>query len=77
MNRLVFVRDGRYINQQYEDELRKLLDTDYPGMRFTSYKASNMSVDQLLDSLNVTDTGIPACSFPRGTTQEISPVIPR
>ena len=56
MNRLVFVRDGRYINQQYEDELRKLLDTDYPGMRFTSYKASNMSVDQLLDSLNVTDT---------------------
>ena len=25
-------------------------------MRFTSYKASNMSVDQLLDSLNVTDT---------------------
>ena len=56
MNRLVFVRDGRYINQQYEDELKKLLDTDYPGMRFTSYKASNMSVDQLLDSLNVTDT---------------------
>ena len=52
----IFVRDGRYINQQYEDELRKLLDTDYPGMRFTSYKASNMSVDQLLDSLNVTDT---------------------
>lgn len=56
MNRLVFVRDGRYINQQYEEELSKLLQTDYPGMRFTSYKASNMSVDQLLDSLNVTDT---------------------
>ena len=36
--------------------IRDRLDTDYPGMRFTSYKASNMSVDQLLDSLNVTDT---------------------
>ena len=56
MNRLVFVRDGRYINQQYEDDLSELLKTDYPGMRFTSYSASNMSVDQLLDSLNVADT---------------------
>lgn len=77
MNRLVFVRDGRYINQQYEEELSKLLQTDYPGMRFTSYKASNMSVDQLLDSLNVTDTRHTGVLFPRGTTQEISPAIPR
>ncbi|MFQ7502401.1 MAG: hypothetical protein ACLRMJ_03295 [Alistipes finegoldii] len=46
-------------------------------MRFTSYKASNMSVDQLLDSLNVTDTRHTGVLFPRGTTQEISPAIPR
>lgn len=56
MNRLVFIRDGRYINQQYENELRALLETDYPGMGFTSYSAANMGVDELLDSLDMTDT---------------------
>lgn len=56
MNRLIFIRDGRYINQHYENDLSKLLKTDYPEMKFTSYSASNMTVDQLLDSLNVADT---------------------
>ncbi len=56
MNRLIFIGDGRYVNRQNEQEIKKLLDSDYPGMEFTSYSAADMTIDQLLDSLNRADT---------------------
>ena len=56
MNRLVFIGDGRYFSRQTEQELAKVLHSDYPGMDFTTYSAAEMTIDQLLDSLNRVDT---------------------
>ena len=61
MNRLVFVRDGRYINQQADSDLRELLDREFPQIDYRFYSAHEMSTEALLDSLNRIDihrTGI-------------------
>ena len=69
MNRLVFIGDGRYVNRQNEREITNLLESDYPGLEFTAYSATEMTIDQLLDSLNRIDTRHTGVLFSRGTTR--------
>ena len=61
MDSLVFVGDGRYINQQADSDLRELLDREFPQINYRFYSADKMSTETLLDSLNRIDirrTGI-------------------
>ena len=61
MDSLIFVGDGRYINQQADSDLRELLDREFPQIDYRFYSAHEMSTEALLDSLNRIDihrTGI-------------------
>ena len=61
MDSLIFVGDGRYINQQSDSDLRELLDREFPQIDYRFYSAHEMSTEALLDSLNRIDihrTGI-------------------
>ncbi len=61
MEKLIFIGDGRYSNQQVNADFLKLIRTEYPGMDYSFYSAAEMSVDALLDSLSLVDnrhTGI-------------------
>ena len=61
MDSLIFVGDGRYINQQADSDLRELLDREFPQIDYRFYSAHEMSTEALPDSLNRIDihrTGI-------------------
>ena len=61
MDSLIFVGDGRCINQQADSDLRELLDREFPQIDYRFYSAHEMSTEALLDSLNRIDihrTGI-------------------
>ena len=61
MDSLIFVGDGRYINQQADSDLRELLDREFPQIYYLLYTALDMSTEALLDSRNRIDihrTGI-------------------
>lgn len=61
MDSLIFVGDGRYINQQADSDLRELLDREFPQIDYRFYSAHEISTEALLDSLNRIDihrTGI-------------------
>ena len=55
MDSLIFVGDGRYINQQADSDLRELLDREFPQIDYRFYSAHEMSTEALLDSLNRID----------------------
>ena len=55
MDSLVFVGDGRYINQQADYDLRELLAREYRHLHYRFYSAEKMSTEALLDSLNTLD----------------------
>ena len=55
MEKFVFIGDGRYTNQQMNDQFRRLFKEDYPGMKYDFYSASEMTVDALFDSLSRID----------------------
>lgn len=63
MKELVFVGDGRYINQQIDYDLRQLLPREFPDLDYKFYSAARMSTDALLDSLDNVDTRLTGVLF--------------
>ena len=56
MDKLIFIGDGRYVNQQIDYDLKELLSREFPDTDYRFYSATDMSTDALLDSLYTMDT---------------------
>lgn len=55
MNRLIFVADGRYINQQLSSDLSRLLKKEYGQISYQFLSAENLTTDQLMEELSCID----------------------
>lgn len=55
MNSLLFIGDGRYINQQLNYDLRALLQNTYPNLKYEFLSAQNIPIDSLLLKLSSID----------------------
>lgn len=56
MEELIFIGDGRYINQQVHYDLKELLRSEFPTLKYRFFSAEEMSIDTLLDTLSDIDT---------------------
>ena len=55
MKNVILIGDGRYINQQLDYDMRKLLAKSYPDMKYEYFSAVNMTREELLKRLNRAD----------------------
>lgn len=60
MNKLIFIADEVYINQQNAEDLGQFLKEKYPHIKYSRYTPNEMSLAELLDSLKEVDnkTGV-------------------
>lgn len=56
MKSLIFIGDGRYINQELDSDLRSLLEKMYPNLDYKFLSAQHLATDSLLQQLNELDT---------------------
>ena len=56
MKELVFIGDGRKVNQDNSVLIEQELNTKYPDIKYKFWSAENMTTNQLLDSLYFVDT---------------------
>lgn len=55
MNEVIFIGDGRYVNQQLDYDLRMLLKRMYPNLKYEFLSAAKLPTDSLLHKLNTLD----------------------
>ena len=55
MNKLIFVADGRYINQHINKELSDIIKTEYGQMRYEFLSAEHLTADELMEELSYVD----------------------
>lgn len=55
MKKLLFIGDGRYVNQQLDHDLRILLKKSFPDLEYEFLSAAQMTTDTLLHKLNLLD----------------------
>lgn len=63
MKSLIFIGDGRYINQQLDFDLRSLLKKTYPHLEYKFLSAQNLVTDSLLQQLNEVDVNTTGVLF--------------
>jgi len=56
MKELIFIGDGRKVNQDNSALIEQELNTKYPDIKYKFWSAENMTTNQLLDSLYFVDT---------------------
>ena len=56
MKELIFIGDGRKVNQDNSVLIEQELNTKYPDIKYKFWSAENMTTNQLLDSLYFVDT---------------------
>lgn len=56
MKELIFIGDGRKVNQDNSALIKQELNTKYPDIKYKFWSAENMTTNQLLDSLYFVDT---------------------
>ena len=56
MKELIFIGDGRKVNQDNSALIEQELNTTYPDIKYKFWSAENMTTNQLLDSLYFVDT---------------------
>ncbi|CDD91876.1 uncharacterized protein BN604_00946 [Bacteroides intestinalis CAG:315] len=55
MKKFIFIGDQRYVNQENDAEIQEVLAKNYPQVEYQFFSPKDMSVNQLLDSLNSID----------------------
>lgn len=63
MKKLMFIGDGRYINQQLDHDLHSLLEKSFPDLEYEFLSAVHMTTDTLLYKLNQTDASTTGVLF--------------
>ncbi|WP_300701648.1 ATP-binding protein [Bacteroides sp.] len=63
MKSLIFIGDGRYINQQLDLDLRSFLKKMYPHLDYKFLSAQNLVTDSLLQQLNEVDVNTTGVLF--------------
>lgn len=55
LGKVVFIGDGRYVNQQLDYDIRDIIAKNYPSLNYEFYSAAEMTMTALLDKLNHID----------------------
>lgn len=61
LKEVLLVGDGRYVNQQLDYDIRRLVAHEYPGLKYRFLSAEDMSLEQLLsllEKIDPTQTGV-------------------
>ena len=56
MDSLILIGDGRYINSQLDNDMREVIQRQFPHLNYRFYSAGRLQTKNLLDSLNAVDT---------------------
>lgn len=61
LKEVLLIGDGRYVNQQLDYDMRRLIAQEYPGLKYRFLSAADTSLEELmslLENINPAETGV-------------------
>ena len=63
LKEVLLIGDGRYVNQQHDYDIRRLMAQKYPDLKYRFLSAADISLEELMSLLETTDPAETGCFF--------------